>query len=158
MTNNDTLDRLRATLKLTDAEVLECFTLVGRTLTSEAQAGLGAPVQGEARTLLTDALLADFLDGLIIARRGPNPSSSGSRDAVVELTNNMILKKLRIALNLHAEDMLKLFHIGGKTLANRELSVLFRKPTNKHYKACDDELLNAFLEGVKKSEELPVAR
>jgi|GEM_PF-5660102 len=82
----------------------------------------------------------------------------GSRDAVVELTNNMILKKLRIALNLHAEDMLKLFHIGGKTLANRELSVLFRKPTNKHYKACDDELLIAFLEGVKKSEELPVAR
>ena len=153
MTNNDTLDRLRATLKLTDAEVLECFTLAGRTLTSEAQAGLGTQVQGEAQTPLTDALLADFLDGLIIARRGPSPSSSGSRDAVVELTNNMILKKLRIALNLYAEDMLELFHLGGKTLADGELTVLFRKPTHKHYKACDDELLSAFLEGLKKSEE-----
>ena len=153
MTNNDTLDRLRTARKLTEAEVLECFTLVGRTLTSEAQASLGAQVQGEERTLLTDALLADFLDGLVIARRGPNPSSSGSRDAVVELTNNMILKKLRIALNLYAEDMLKLFHLGGKTLVNGELTVLFRKPTHKHYKACDDELFSAFLEGLKKSEE-----
>lgn len=155
MTNNDTLDRLRATLKLTDAEVLECFTLVGCTLSSEAQAGLGAEVQGEARTPLTDALLADFLDGLIIARRGPSPSSGGSRAAVAELTNNMILKKLRIALNLYAEDMLKLFQLGGKTLANGELTVLFRKPTHKHYKVCDDELLSAFLDGVsiKKSEE-----
>jgi uncharacterized protein YehS (DUF1456 family) len=155
VTHNDTLDRLRATLKLTDAEVLKCFTLVGRTLTTEAQAGLGAQVQGESRTLLTDALLADFLDGLIIARRGPSPSSSGSRDAVVELTNNMILKKLRIALNLQAEDMLKLFHRGGKTLAKGELSALFRKSTHKHYKACDDEHLSAFLEGVKKSEGRP---
>ena len=153
MTNNDILDRLRATLKLTDAEVLECFTLVGRTLTSEAQASLGAQGQGEARTLLTDVLLADFLDGLIIARRGPSPSSSAGHDAVVELSNNMILKKLRIALNLRAEDMLKLFELGGKTLANAELTVLFRKAKNKHYKVCDDELLSAFLEGVKKSEE-----
>ena len=94
---------------------------------------------------------------MILKKRGPRDTDGAPR-APVRLTNNGILKKLRIALNLYEEDMLKLFHIGGKTLANGELSVLFRKPTNKHYKACDDELLSAFLEGVKKSEELPVAR
>lgn len=150
MTHNDTFDRVRATLKLTDADVLTCFSLAGRTLTTEAQAGLGAQVQGEARTLLTDALLADFLDGLIINRRGPSPSGSGGRVAVTELTNNMILKKLRIALNLQGEDMRTLFESGGKTLSDREVTVLFRKPTHTHYKTCEDDLLNAFLDGVKK--------
>jgi len=146
--HSDFLERLCASLPLTDVQVQECFTLVGRTLSSEEQAGLTATEQKETQTLLTDALLADFLDGLIIARRGPSPSSKGPRAAVVELTNNMILKKLRIALNLHAEDMLKLFHLGGTTLSNRELTALFRKPSHKRYKDCDDELLNAFLAGV----------
>jgi uncharacterized protein YehS (DUF1456 family) len=146
--HSDFLERLCASLTLTDVQVQECFTLVGRTLTSEEQAGLAATGQGETQTLLTDALLADFLDGLIIARRGPSPSSNGRRDAVVELTNNMILKKLRIALNLQAKDMLKLFHLGGTPLSNRELTALFRKPTHKRYQDCDDELLHAFLDGV----------
>ena len=53
------------------------------------------------------------------------------------------------------DDMLKLFHLGGKTLSKGELTVLFRKPTNKHYKPCGDELLSAFLEGVNKSDEHP---
>ena len=155
MTNNNIFDRLRAILNLTDAEVLECLNLTGCTLTPEAEASLDTQVQAEARTPLTDALLADFLDGLIISRRGPSPSGSGGHNDVVELTNNMILKKLRIALNLYADDMLNLFHLGGKTLNKGELTVLFRKPTNKHYKPCGDELLSAFLEGVNKSEEHP---
>ena len=154
---SDILDRLCASLKLTDAQILECFTLAGRTLTPEAQAGLAAQGSGEARTMLTDAFLADFLDGLIIARRGPSPSGSSRRDAVVSLTNNMILKKLRIALNLQAEDMLELFKLGGKPLTNGELTVLFRKPRHKHYRDCDDELFNAFLGGIEKSEGITAA-
>ena len=155
MTNNDIFDRIRGALKLTDAKVLECLNLVGCTLSPEAETSLGLQGQAEAQTPLPDALLADFLDGLIIARRGPSPSNSGGHNDVVELTNNMILKKVRIALNLYADDMLKLFHLGGKTLSKGELTVLFRKPTNKHYKPCGDELLSAFLEGVNKSDEHP---
>jgi len=153
--NNDTLDRLRAVLKLTDTNVAECFTLAGHTLSPEAQAGLHSQAQGAARIALTDALLRSFLDGLIIARRGPRPSSSAASEPAAELTNNAILKKLRIALNLYEEDMLKLFAAGGKALSKGELTVLFRKPTHKHYKACDDQLLSVFLEGIS-SCSLPV--
>jgi uncharacterized protein YehS (DUF1456 family) len=153
VTHNTILDTVRASLKLTDAKVLECFTLGGSTLSPEALADVTPKVQGEAETVMTDALLAAFLDGLIVSRRGPTPSSSSQDDAVVELTNNTILKKLRIALNLQAEGMLKLFDAGGKTLTRGELTVLFRKPTHKHYKACGDELFLAFFEGMKKSEE-----
>ncbi len=149
MNNNDTLDRLRAILKLTDANVVECFTLAGHALSPEAQAGLQTQAQGAARIALTDALLRTFLDGLIIARRGPRPAGGAATEPPAELTNNMILKKLRIALNLYEEDMLKLFWAGGKTLSKGELTVLFRKPTHKHYKACDDQLLSVFLTGLK---------
>ena len=149
MNNNDTLDRLRAVLKLSDANVAECFTLAGQTLSPEAQAGLHSRAQGAARIAVTDALLRSFLDGLIIARRGPRPSSSPTPEPATELTNNVILKKLRIALNLYEEDMLKLFRAGGKMLSKGELTVLFRKPTHKHYRACDDQLLSVFLEGIK---------
>jgi len=149
--NNHTLDRLRAGLKLSDAEVVECFTLAGQPLSPEAQAGLHSQAQGAARVALTDALLGSFLDGLIIARRGPSPASKAAPKPAAELTNNMILKKLRIALNLHEEGMLKLFGAGGAVLSKGELTVLFRKPTHKHYKACDDPLLSAFLEGIKKT-------
>jgi uncharacterized protein YehS (DUF1456 family) len=155
VTHNDTLDRLRAVLKLTDVQVAECFALAGHTLTSEVLAGLGAQVQGDARTVMTDALLGGFLDGLIIARRGPRPGSGAPREAVAELTHNIVLKKLRIALNLYEEDMLKLFRAGGKTISKGELTALFRKPTHKHYRECDDPLLSVFLEGIKQGEAQP---
>ena len=149
MKNNHTLDRLRAVLKLTDAQVVECFELAGHPLSPEARAGFHSQAQGEDRLALSDGQFGLFLDGLIIARRGPRPD--GAAPAPVEvLTNNMILKKLRIALNLHEEGMLALFGAGGRVLGKRELSVLFRAPTHKHYKACDDDLLADFLQGIKR--------
>ncbi len=155
MINNSILDKLRATLTLSDADVLECFALAGCTLSPELEASLEAQDQEGTQTPLSDALLADFLDGLILVWRGPSPSGSLRPAAAVELTNNMILKKLRIALDLYAEEMLELFQLGGKTLSNADLTALFRKPTHKRYKPCDDELLSAFLEGVEKSEKYP---
>jgi len=149
--NNHTLDKLRDVLKLTDTNVIECFTLAGHPLSPEEQAGLHSEAKGAARIALSDALLTSFLDGLIIARRGPRPSGGASPEPAAELTNNMILKKIRIALNLYEKDMLKLFVAGGKPLSNGELRVLFRKSTHKHYKACDDQLLSAFLDGIKES-------
>lgn len=157
MNNNDTLDGLRAVLKLTDKDVAECFAFGGHTLSPGAQPGLASQAPGEEPTMLTDALLCAFLDGLIIARRGPLPSGAAPPELDTPLTNNMILKKLRIALNLYEEGMLKLFHAGGKTLSKREMTALFRKPAHKYYRDCNDNLLSVFLEGVKKSATLPTA-
>jgi len=155
VTHNNTLDRLRAALKLTDAQVAKCFSLAGHALTPEALSGLSANAQGDARTPVTDALLVGMLDGLILLRRGPSPSGGGKSQPVTEITHNVILKKLRIALNLHEADMLKLFAAGGKALTKGELTVLFRKPTHKHFKVCDDELFATFLNGIKKTKVLP---
>ena len=148
MNNNHTLDRLRAVLKLTDANVAECFTLAGHTLSPEAQAGLHSQAQGAARIALTDALLRSFLDGLIIARRGPRPSSSAASEPAAELTNNTILKKLRIAFTLKEDDVLRILDAGGSPTTRLALSPLFRKPGNKHFRACSDAVLCSFLNGL----------
>ena len=152
MTHNDTFDRLRAALKLTDTQVEACFSFAAHALAPEAKAGLSAQAQGDARTPVTDALLGAFLDGLIISRRGPRPGAAAPREAATELSHNTVLKKLRIALNLHEADMLKVFAAGGHAISKRELTVLFRKPTHKHFKACSEELFGAFLKGLKAAE------
>lgn len=89
-----------------------------------------------------------LLDGLILERRGPPPADRAPPPAE-GLTNNLVLKKLRIALSLHEPDVLRLLDAGGHPLSARGLTPLFRKPGTKHYRVCDDAVLDAFLSGLE---------
>lgn len=63
------------------------------------------------------------------------------------MTNNDILKKLRIALDLKEADMADIFKLVDYEINKYELSGFFRKEGHKNYKACSDELLTLFLDG-----------
>ncbi len=63
------------------------------------------------------------------------------------MTNNEILKKLRIALDLKELDMIEIFEFAEYEITKSELSGVFRKEGHKNYKVCSDELLTAFLDG-----------
>ncbi len=63
------------------------------------------------------------------------------------MTNNEIIKKLRIALDLKELDMIEIFKLSGYELKKYELSGIFRKEGNKNYRECSDLLLNHFLNG-----------
>ena len=63
------------------------------------------------------------------------------------MINNIILKKLRIALDLQDADMFQIFELGGKTINKALLSGFFRKEGHKNYRECSDELLEIFLNG-----------
>lgn len=63
------------------------------------------------------------------------------------MTNNEIIKKLRIALDLKELDMIEIFEFAGYEIKKSELSGIFRKEGHKNYKVCSDELLNHFLNG-----------
>jgi len=63
------------------------------------------------------------------------------------MTNNEVLKKLRIALDLKESDMFLIFELGGIEINKSLLSGLFRKEGHKNYKECNDEHLEAFLNG-----------
>jgi uncharacterized protein YehS (DUF1456 family) len=66
----------------------------------------------------------------------------------MELGNNAVLKKLRIALDLKEDDLIAIFKLAGIVMTTHELTALFRKPGHKHYKECSGQLLGAFIKGV----------
>jgi uncharacterized protein YehS (DUF1456 family) len=96
---------------------------------------------------ITDRELAIFLNGLIIEKRGkregPQPEPEDP------LTNNMILRKLKIALNLKTDDILDLFSSIDKKISKHELSAFFRHPNNKSYQHCMDQYLRYFLNALQ---------
>ncbi|MBN8697232.1 MAG: DUF1456 family protein [Bacteroidetes bacterium] len=64
------------------------------------------------------------------------------------LTNNDILKKIRVALELKDEDIIKILKLSEFDMTKSELNALFRKPDHPNYKECGDQLLRNFLNGL----------
>ena len=98
--------------------------------------------------LCEDEKLCRFLNGLIIKNRGSKGDDTPEPELV--LSNNMVLRKLKIALNLQADDLLEILKLNEFTLSKHELSALFRRPDHKNYRECLDQLLRNFLDGMEK--------
>lgn len=64
------------------------------------------------------------------------------------MTNNIILKKLRVAFELKDTDMLEIYEKVDFRVSKPELSAVFRKPGHKNYRDCGDQLLRYFLKGL----------
>ena len=64
------------------------------------------------------------------------------------LTNNDILKKLRIALELKDTDIIEILKLADFEITKSELSALFRTPDHRNYKECGDQILRNFLNGL----------
>lgn len=98
--------------------------------------------------LCEDEKLARFLNGLIIKNRGPKGDEIPEPESV--LSNNIVLRKLKIALNLQADDLLEMLKLNEFILSKHELSALFRSPDHKNYRRCLDQLLRNILDGMEK--------
>lgn len=159
MTHNDILRRLRYAFDYNDQSMMRLFVLGGREVgrsellqwmsregDSHKQAGAGDEEAVEAFPL-SDVDLACFLNGLIIERRGAR--GDGPPAPEQRLSNNVILRKLRIALNFKDEDMLATLKLGGLNMSKPELSAFFRKPEHKNYRACQDQVLRRFIRGLQ---------
>jgi uncharacterized protein YehS (DUF1456 family) len=147
MTQNDILRKLRYTFDFSDGAVVSLFALSGVAVTREQVINWLRRDEDPALEPLNDEQLAAFLNGLIVHKRGP-------RDGVTpppenRLSNNAILRKLKIALNLQESELLELLELAGMPLGRAELSALFRKPDHRHYRECKDQLLRRFLQGLQ---------
>jgi len=63
------------------------------------------------------------------------------------MTNNDILKKLRVALELKESDIIEILQLADFEISKSELSALFRKEDHRNYKECGDQVLRRFLNG-----------
>ena len=64
------------------------------------------------------------------------------------MTNNDILKKLRVALKLRDEDIIHILSLVDFEVTKSELTALFRSEDHPNYKECGDQLLRNFLNGL----------
>jgi len=166
MENNDILIRLRYALDIKDTDMVEIFKLGDAELTKEE---VGKRLikskdsfdevdenqqETEENIKCSNSELESFLNGFIIFKRGKQEPKAGEPERPVltiknnENVNNILLKKLKIALSLTSEDMLDIFNLAGIVVTKGELSALFRKEGHKHYKECGDKYARNFLKGL----------
>ena len=147
MTNNDTLRRLRYALNKDDLAIAQITSKSGRK-TSEAEVMTWLELEDSPHYVeLSDSALCSFLDGLIIKKRGPNPS--GTIPVPLKyLSNNDILKKLRIAYNFKSEDMLAVFAKTEFDISNAELGSFARHAGHPKYAKCPEQVLRKFIKGL----------
>jgi uncharacterized protein YehS (DUF1456 family) len=148
MTNNDIFRRLRYAIDLSNKAVIEIFTLSGQELTQSEVMALLKKEDEDGYLECSDQSLEAFLDGLITYKRGKREGGPAQAKKASHLSNNEILKKIRIALELKEDEMLALFKLAGFPVSKSELSALFRAKGQENYKECKDQLLRNFLKGL----------
>lgn len=144
---NDILYKIKTALSLDNETMLEAYTLAEYTMSEERLANILKRHQDKDYAEANYEELGVFLDGLVLLKRGPSPKT-GAIEEVVELSNNLILKKLRVALELKEPELIIIFALAEVVVTKRQIGSLFRKEGGKNFKACSDELLMAFLEGL----------
>lgn len=147
MLNNDILRRLRYTFEFSDSEMMGIFAAAEHEVSREQISDWLKREEEPAFKKCTDRELAIFLNGLINVKRGKREGPQPEPES--RLTNNMIFMKLRIALNYKAEDILEIMESVDFRMSQHELSAFFRKPDNKHYRECKDQILRNFLLGMQ---------
>lgn len=148
MINNDILRRIRYTFDFNDKEMVDIFALADTKVTQEQVVHWLKKEEDETFVKLLNSDFSMFLNGLINLKRGKREGEQPKPE--FHLNNNMIFQKLRIALNLKAEEILDILALVDFRISKHELSAFFRKPDNKHYCECQDQILRNFLMGVQR--------
>jgi uncharacterized protein YehS (DUF1456 family) len=149
MANNDLLRSIRDALGLDAATMIQIFKEAGRTVGESAMDAFLKSEAEDGYIPCNNPIMGFFLDGLIIHNRGRQEGTPlPAEKPLAELSNNAILKKLRIALDLKEDDLIAIFKRAGIVMTKHELTALFRKPGHKHYKDCTRQLLYSFINGV----------
>ena len=147
MTNNDVLRRLRFIFDFNDSQMMALFASGGFNASREQVSDwLKADDKPEFKTL-HDVQLAIFLNGLINKKRGKREGEQPEPEK--KLNNNIILRKLKIALDFKDDNILEMMALAGFPLGKHELSAFFRKPGHHNYRECQSQVLRNFLKGLQ---------
>ena len=151
MLNNDILRSLRYTLDLSEEQLAEVIALSGRQIDEQTLAAYLKKDDEDGFQPCDDELLAQFLDGLIYFKRGKDESRP-MPPLELPLTNNIVLKKLRVAFELKEQDLHTLMDSVGFNVSKPEMSALFRKAGHSNYRLCGDQFLRNFLKALTQRE------
>lgn len=163
-------------MDIKDTDMLKIFKLGGITLTKEELQRMllkpkkGSNVESEEDEFVANDdmkkcnnfMLESFLNGYILLKRGKQETKPDQPEKQAYMiidnkdVNNILLKKLKIALSLTSEDMLEILKLAGMNLSNSELSSVLRRRGQRNYKECGDRYARKFLKGLAVRYKKPV--
>ena len=147
MTNNDVLRRMRYIFDLNDTTMISIFSHAQLQVTREQISAWLKKDDDEGYEKCRDLNLAAFLNGFIVARRGKKDGPAVPNEK--KLNNNIVLKKIKIALSLESDAIIQMLARVDLPLSKHELSAFFRKSGHKNYRECKDQFLRNFLQGLQ---------
>jgi uncharacterized protein YehS (DUF1456 family) len=148
MTNNDVLRSVRYLLNVNDAKLIEIIRLADYEVSKAEIISYTKREEEEGYVECPHEVMAHFLDGLILLKRGKDESRP-PLPIEVPVTNNIILKKLRVAFELKDVDLISLIEKSGVLkISKNELSAFFRKPGHRNYRECGDQYLRNLLKAL----------
>ena len=150
MLHNDVLKSMRHLLKANNAKLVEVCELAGIIVTEEEIFDYLRGEEDPKRAPVSEEVMAGFLDGLIYLKRGKDPARP-MPPLELPVTNNLVMKKLRVAFELREEDMLAVLGQAGFPFGKAQLSALLRKQGHPNYRECGDQVLRNFLKGLSLS-------
>lgn len=161
MNNNDRLLRLRYAIDLKDSDLIKAFELGGVPLTKEEARAVLTKVQGKHEDnaernvyekALNNQVFDAFLNGLILLARGPQKDKSTGtavqQSKEIKHINNVLLKKIKIALSMTTEDILAIFAEVELYPSKGEIGAFLRKEGQRNFKPCGDKYMRNFLKGL----------
>ncbi len=153
MTNNSIFRRIRFIYNFSDHDLMDIFKLVGCVVNRTQIIRWLNKEDHEDYLVMKDEELATFLNGFIVLKRGKKEGPQPQPEK--QLTNNMIFRKMRIALNLIDEDIIQILASVEMRMSKHELSALFRNPNQRQYVECNNQVLRNFFQGLELSAGRP---
>ena len=147
MNYNDILKRLRYSFDFNDDRMMGIFKKGGQVVDRATLSSWLKKEDDEDYKEMIAKDLTVFLNGFIAYKRGERPE--GPMKPEKYLTNNLILKKLKIALTLSTEDILEMFILSGKTISMNELTSFFRNPAKRQFQPMKDQYLRQFIYAIQ---------
>lgn len=147
MMNNDVLRSVRYMLNLNNDHLLAILTLAEMTVPLQQLASYVKKEDETGYQPCPDIVMSYFLNGLILQKRGKDENQPALQ-VERRVTNNIILKKLRIAFSLKTTDIQEILAAQDFKVSQPELTAIMRSPDHKNYRACGDQILRYFLKGL----------
>lgn len=162
MNNNDRLLRLRYAIDLKDADLIKAFELGEHPVTKEEARAMLTKIQEKHEDnveknvyekAINNQVFDAFLNGLILLARGPQKDKPATADTPqkskeIKHINNVLLKKLKIALSMTTEDILAIFAEVELYPSKGEIGAFLRKEGQRNFKPCGDKYMRNFLKGL----------
>jgi uncharacterized protein YehS (DUF1456 family) len=147
MMHNHVLRSVRYMLDLSEGQLIEILKTTGTPVSPDVMSRYLKKEDEEGYMEVPDEVIANPPNNLITFKRGKDDRFPAP-EVEKRLTNNIMLKKLRVAFELKTEDMISVLTAADFKVSEGELSAFFRKEGHKNYRPCGDQVMRYFLKGL----------